>query len=85
MRSMVPGSFGFTATRLRGVSVPEISSADSIVPTEALTTETSTTVAARRRGLRRGFRRGRRRIAAGQELTRSVKTTMEPITANRDR
>ena len=46
IRSRVPGSFGFTATRLRGVSVPEISRADSIVPTEALTTETSTTVAA---------------------------------------
>ena len=43
---MVPGSFGFTATRLRGASVPEISSADSIVPTVAFTTGTSTTVAA---------------------------------------
>ena len=29
-RSSVPGSFGLTATRLRGASVPEISSADSI-------------------------------------------------------
>jgi hypothetical protein len=29
MRSIVPGSFGFTATRLRGASVPEISSDDS--------------------------------------------------------
>ena len=42
----MPGSFGFTATRLRGASVPEISSDDSMTPTEALTTGTSTIVAA---------------------------------------
>ena len=41
--SSVPGSFGFTATRLRGVSVPEISSDASIVPTDAFTTGTSIT------------------------------------------
>ena len=45
MRSMVPGSFGFTATRLRGASVPEISSVDSTLPTVAFTTGTSTIVA----------------------------------------
>jgi hypothetical protein len=45
MRSMVPGSFDFTATRLRGASVPEISSVDSTLPTAAFTTGTSTIVA----------------------------------------
>src|SRR6186997_2602739 len=45
MRSIVPDSFGFTATRLRGASVPEISSEDSITPADAFTTDTSTIVA----------------------------------------
>src|SRR5688572_22419490 len=44
--SSVPGSLGFTATRERGVSVPEISSDDSTSPTTAFTTGTSMTGAA---------------------------------------
>ncbi len=45
-RSIMPGSLGFTATRLRGASVPEISSDDSTVPTVAVTIGTSTTAGA---------------------------------------
>jgi hypothetical protein len=42
IRSIVPGSFGLTATRDRGVSVPEISSDASTSSTTAFTTGTST-------------------------------------------